>query len=113
LGSQFQDSYVSAGASGGELAARELSTAILDHLLPRDDFQHDFKINVRIYLNFSGLAKAYYDADVTSSPLIFQKFVQGFNKSHELLEMIDAGDFKEAADSKIKGEFPLQLLGPY
>lgn len=35
--------------------------------------------------------------------------MQAFNKAHELLEIVNAGDFEEAADSKIKGA---ALLSP-
>jgi hypothetical protein len=35
---------------------------------------------------------------------MFFDFVQKFNKTQPLMEIVDAGDDKEAADSKVKGE---------
>jgi hypothetical protein len=100
---QFNDSYIIDGAAGGERAASELLHNITKHLEPREDFQHDYKINIRIYVNLLGLAQTYHAAAITNGVNVFLKFVQGFNKSYELIEIVDAGDFKEAADSKIKG----------
>jgi len=38
-------------------------------------------------------------------------FVRGFNKSHPLCDFVDAGNDKEAADSKIKGKGSLYWRG--
>lgn len=54
-------------------------------------------------MNLHGLAKTLHEAGIVTSRATFHQFVQGFNKIHELSEIVDAGDLKEAADSKIKG----------
>lgn len=100
---QFLDDYVKDGASGGERAARDLRQAILDHLKDKTYFQHDYKILIRVYANLQGLSKTYSDARIIPNSKVFLDFVQTFNKTHDLVEIVDAGNDKEAADSKIKG----------
>ena len=100
---QFLDDYVRDGGAGGERAARDLRQSILDHLKDKAYFQHDYKILIRVYANLQGLSKTYNDARIIPNSKVFLDFVQTFNKTHELVEIVDAGNDKEAADSKIKG----------
>ena len=107
---QFLDDYIKDGAAGGERAARDLRQSILDHLKDKSFYQHDYKILVRLYANVHGLSKTYTDARIISNSKVFLDFVQAFNKSHDLVEIVDAGNDKEAADSKIKGLLPSVFL---
>lgn len=100
----FKDGYVKDGLPGGERAARDLQQALFDYLKSKQFFKHDHKIVTRIYLNLAGLSKTYNDTKTVSGSISFLQFVQGFNKTHSLMEIIDAGNGKEAADNKIKGK---------
>ena len=91
--------------SGGEHTAQKLREATLDYAKNLDETsKYDVEIVVRIYANIEGLNKTYRDTKILSSPSQFDMFVRGFNKSHPLCDFVDAGNDKEAADSKIKGE---------
>ena len=106
----FLDDYVKDGFDGGERAARDLYDAVFDYLKDKPFFQHDFKIIGRIYLNLQGLAKTYQDCRIITNLNVFHAFTRGFNKTHEQLEIVDAGNVKEAADTKIKGMSTLQAI---
>lgn len=56
-----------------------------------------------MYANFRGLSKTYADKSILPDATVFHDFVLGFNKAHPLCDFIDAGNHKEAADSKLKG----------
>lgn len=58
---------------------------------------------MRIFANLSGLADAYVKARVVADIRIVRNFVVGFNREFPFVEIVDAGDDKEAADNKIKG----------
>ena len=105
--SQFLDDYIRDGPAGGERAARDIRQGIFEHLRDKPYFQHDYKILIRMYANLQGLAKTYVDARIIPNSRVLLDFVQAFNKSHDVVEIIDAGNDKEAADSKIKATFNL------
>ncbi|KAK6374076.1 hypothetical protein LTR64_002183 [Lithohypha guttulata] len=103
----FTDEYVMDGLQGGERAARDLQQALLGYFGDKQYFRHDSKIVTRIYMNLTGLSKTYVDSKIISNVLSFQQFVKGFNRTHLLMQIVDAGDGKEGADSKVKAEFDL------
>lgn len=99
------DDLVQRGVSGGEDTAQKLRDAVTSYVKGLDGVsQPDPQIVVRIYANMEGLSKTYRDAKILFSPSQLDLFVRGFNKSHPLCDFVDAGNDKEAADSKIKGE---------
>ncbi|KPI42223.1 uncharacterized protein AB675_9492 [Cyphellophora attinorum] len=100
----FNDSYIRDGAEGGDRAATDLHNALVEQLRPRGDYRKN--IQVRIYLNLAGLAGTYTEAKVIPHPIEFNKFVSGFNR-RGLIEIIDAGKVKEAADKQIRENFEL------
>ena len=100
----FRDEYIKDGAAGGEQAAQKLYQSIVDHLKNKPYFQLDFKVVIKIFVNLSGLSRAYTEARILPNNIALLPFVQGFNKTHELAEIIDAGNLKEAADTKVKGK---------
>jgi hypothetical protein len=105
LREQFLDELVQRGISGGEDTAQKLREALSGYVKGLDGMSlHDAQIVIRIYANMEGLSKTYRDAKLLSSPSQLDLFVRGFNKSHPLCDFGDAGNDKEAADSKIKGE---------
>jgi hypothetical protein len=101
----FLDAYIKDGGAGGDRAARDLRQAVFGYLKDRPDFKHDYSILIRVYLNLQGLSRTYSEAKIISNSKVLFDFVQAFNKSHELVEIVDAGNDKEAADRKIQGRF--------
>jgi len=91
------------GVSGGDEAAKLLRQAVFDYLRYDEEFKHDHKIVIRVYANIRGLSKTYADKGVLPNTAAFSEFVLGFNKAHPLCEFVDAGNHKEAADTKLKG----------
>ena len=89
---------------GGDEAAKLLRRAVFDYLRYDKDFKHDHKIVIRVYANYRGLCYAYVNiAGILPTAKVFSDFVLGFNKAHPLCDFIDAGNHKEAADTKLKG----------
>jgi hypothetical protein len=60
-------------------------------------------IHVRIYANIKGLASAYYYNKILDSADDLYMFVRGFNMGYPMCDFVDAGDGKECADLKLKG----------
>ena len=89
--------------SGGDQAAKLLKQAVIDYLRYDEDFKYDHKIVIRVYANLRGLSKTYVDKGILPNTAAFHEFVLGFNKAHPLCDFIDAGNHKEAADTKLKG----------
>lgn len=58
---------------------------------------------VHVYAHLHGLAIAYKNADVVPESALAHTFFSGFNRELPFFQYIDAGNDKEAADSKIKG----------
>lgn len=99
----FKDEYIKDGLPGGERAARDLRQALFDYFKDKEYFKHDYKIITKIYWQQVGLGKTYHDAAITSGLNALSLFVQGFNKTDTLMDIIDAGNGKGGADSKIEG----------
>ena len=100
----FEDDYVRDGATGGERAAQKLHQSILEYLRNKPYFQLDFKVVIKIFVNLQGLVRTYVDTKLVANQGTVLSFVQGFNKTHEMAEIVDAGNLKEAADTKVKGK---------
>ncbi|RMZ78169.1 hypothetical protein DV738_g4086, partial [Chaetothyriales sp. CBS 135597] len=98
----FHDEYVKEGAAGGERAAQKLRQSVFDYLRGKPFFQHDFKIIIKVYVNLQGLCRPYVENKIVPSYTTLYYFVQGFNKTNDYVEMVDAGNLKEAADTKVK-----------
>jgi hypothetical protein len=95
---------VTQGLAGGHEAARQLRSAVIDHISQRDsEVPPDTKIMIHIFTNMAGTSNIYQESNIIPNSMGFRNFVQGFNKEHPLCNIIDAGNDKEAADSKIKG----------
>jgi hypothetical protein len=94
---------VKKGITGGDEAAKLLRRAVFDYLRYDPDFKHDQKIVIQVYANLRGLSKTYSDKGILPNTAAFAEFVLGFNKAHPLCVFIDAGNHKEAADTKLKG----------
>lgn len=59
---------------------------------------------IRLYANISQLGKVYVSSGIIHNHLVWQNFVQAFNKETSLSEFVDAGGDKESADTRIKGQ---------
>ncbi len=57
---------------------------------------------VRIYVKMTRLVGVYTTAGIVKDQRTMRDFFRGFNEVHLLVEVIDAGDDKEGADTKIK-----------
>lgn len=100
---QFLDDFVKRGMSGGEEAGQALIRAVHNELKYDTNFKLDQKIIIKVYANVRGLSKIYTDKRIVTAPATFADFVVGFNKAHPLCDFVDAGNHKEAADTKLKG----------
>jgi len=92
--------------TGGDEAAKLLRRSVFDYLRNDEGFTYDHKIVIRVYANIRGLSKTYSDMGILPNTTSFADFVLGFNKAHPLCDFIDAGNHKEAADTKLKGKTP-------
>ncbi|QIW96506.1 hypothetical protein AMS68_002024 [Peltaster fructicola] len=102
----FLDKYLSRGHQGGREAARDLAHEIECFLHRDSSLCLEWKIVVRIYWNLRGLSKVFTRLRLGESDTL-RAFCRAFNKERPLFECIDAGDDKEAADTKIRANFEL------
>lgn len=102
---KFLNDLVKQGIQGGDEAAKRLRRSVFEYLRYDADFKHDQKIVIRVYANIRGLCKTYAIKGVLPNAAAFSDFVLGFNKAHPLCDFVDAGNQKEAADTKIKGMY--------
>ncbi|KAK6434593.1 hypothetical protein LTR95_009222 [Oleoguttula sp. CCFEE 5521] len=102
---QFCDRYVQAGVAGGTEAAAALRNVIKTQLIQAKRFEEHWDIFIRGYMNADGLARTYRRCGIVAGEDTFRDFVRGFNKAISLVELIDAGDDKEAADTRIQKTF--------
>ena len=100
----FDDDLVNSGAEGGQEAARILNDTIKFSLRQRG-LEH-CSIMVRVYANLVGLSKSLSRAKlIGAEKRSLAPFVASFNRSNELFDFVDAGEFKENADSKVRAMF--------
>ncbi|KAJ9155825.1 CCCH zinc finger DNA binding protein [Coniochaeta hoffmannii] len=86
---------------GGSNAAQLLNGAIKASLR-RKGLEH-CQVMVRVYANVAGLSKALSKAGlVGAEKRSFAPFIASFNRSSGLSDFVDAGEFKENADFKLR-----------
>lgn len=56
------------------------------------------------------MSRTYKAVKLIPDESVFARFLVGFNSSHSLSDYVDAGNRKEAADSKLKGTPTLKLI---
>lgn len=101
---KFLDELVEGRVEGGQIAVGRLKQAVLERLRSSDpNLPHHLKVVVRVYANLRGLAKAYVDTEVLKDRDDLDQFVRGFNMGDQLCDFVDAGNGKECADEKVKG----------
>lgn len=96
---------------GGVAAAQELHAQIKNHLDSEGGSISSARIMVRIYANLKGLSHALARDNLSGNESrSLAPFVAGFNRAQELFDFVDAGEKKEAADFKIRGETLPELM---
>lgn len=99
----FKDKLLTASANGGVEAAQLLHNQVQEHL--RRLGLDDCRIMVRIYCNLAGLSKTLARAYIIGNEArSLAPFTASFTRSWDLFDFVDAGDKKEGADFKIRGE---------
>lgn len=84
-------------------AACHLKSKACEYVSNELDLASHIQIRVRVYANTKGLASAYCYNKILGSADDLQMFVRGFNMGYPMCDFVDAGDGKECADSKLKG----------
>lgn len=101
--SQFVDEFVRSTRQGGVDAACRLRTRVCEYVSKELGLPGHIPIRTRIYANTKGLASIYCYNKILGSGDDFRMFVRGFNMGHPMCDFVDAGDGKECADSKLRG----------
>ncbi|KAL8869125.1 MAG: hypothetical protein Q9198_007970, partial [Flavoplaca austrocitrina] len=104
----FEDSLINQGAAGGGEAANRLLNNIKRSIQQHEGAIH-WKIIVRVYANIEGLLKKFAYIGFIEEEKALCQFVAGFTQSQPLFDFVDAGQGKERADHKIKGELRATL----
>ncbi|KAH9849783.1 hypothetical protein C2E23DRAFT_736548 [Lenzites betulinus] len=104
-GNIFSADLIKQGQAGGRQAAMLLTKGLTDHLASIDPTEASApgrgQVWLTIYCNKSGLVETLL-ANAMCTVEEFEAFVLGFNQSSPLFSIVDVGNGKEAADSKIK-----------
>ncbi|KAK2015884.1 hypothetical protein LZ32DRAFT_689253 [Colletotrichum eremochloae] len=102
----FMDDLIEQGLEGGKKAVSLLRKAVASELKSVDpSLPHHLQFVVRVFANMKGLAKTYTELGTISDPSVLYEFVRGFNMTNATCEFVDAGNGKECADEKMKGNF--------
>lgn len=98
----LHDHFVSKGADGGSEAAALLNSRVRSSLAEKG--LENCEIMVRVYANVAGLSKALSKAGLAGAEKrSLAPFIANFNRSFPLTDFVDAGEYKENADFKLRG----------
>ncbi|KAL7285296.1 hypothetical protein ACG7TL_000391 [Trametes sanguinea] len=105
-GNIFSADLIKQGQAGGRQAAALLTKGLTDYLASIDPSDASVpagrgQVWLTIYCNKSGLVET-LTGNAVCTVEEFEAFVLGFNQSSPLFSIVDVGNGKEAADSKIK-----------
>lgn len=104
-GAPFLDELYKKGAQGGPEAASLLASAIKSHLNELNPNEiGNRRSMVQIYINRAGLSRKLYACNIIETNQAFDEFIQYFNATYPLMNIIDVGEGKERADHSIKGK---------
>ncbi|KAK9578862.1 hypothetical protein V6Z94_005964 [Aspergillus fumigatus] len=104
-GMNFHGSLVKDGKHGGLEAARLLIQAVQDHIHKVDpEAPPNISCKIRVFANIEGLTEAYRNNNILSVEESLTSFIQGFNQENALCDFVDAGNGKECADVKLRGQ---------
>jgi len=107
---QFSDGLVASAQEGGMAAVRRLRSNICDYVSTEFGLPSHIPIRVRIYANTKGLASAYCYNQILDGADDLVMFIRGFNMGNPMCDFVDAGDGKECADAKLKGNVAALLI---
>ncbi|KAG8880128.1 hypothetical protein FRB97_001059 [Tulasnella sp. 331] len=131
-GAVFSETFLTRGKEGGRDAAASLNTAIRNHV---DIYNNNIfggtssvsgndsafgstprrivhpQIVCTIYMNRAGLSKTLFSNSVCT-PQNYLDFFIGFNQALPLFTLVDVGDGKEAADTKLRKSLELYARLP-
>lgn len=97
----FDDDLIAAGQEGGSRAAKLLNDTI--NASKRRKGLETCETMVRVYANVAGLSKALAKANlIGADKRSLAPFIANFNRSYGLTDFVDAGEFKENADFKLR-----------
>ena len=102
----FKDELLQKGEQGGENAAKQLHTALADHLGISFPNVPSPKIIAKIFVNLKGpkgLSETCARGGIVSDSSILDDFVRGFNSSIPLFDLVDIGAAKDKGGRKIGG----------
>lgn len=86
-------------------AARLLIQAVQDHIHKVDpEAPPNISCKIRVFANIEGLTEAYRNNNILSVEESLTSFIQGFNQENALCDFVDAGNGKECADVKLRGQ---------
>ncbi|RPD82575.1 hypothetical protein L226DRAFT_549286 [Lentinus tigrinus ALCF2SS1-7] len=104
-GNIFSSDLIKQGQFGGRQAAMLLTKGLTDYLSSADPTEASVpgrgQLWLTIYCNKNGLLDTLTNNSVCTTEE-FEAFVLGFNQASPLFSIVDVGNGKEAADSKIK-----------
>ncbi|KAJ3575153.1 hypothetical protein NP233_g1285 [Leucocoprinus birnbaumii] len=100
-GATFKPELIALGQIGGHKAASVLAESVKTHIRSLKE-NHQFQLSVYIFFNKRGLLDTLHRCNYFSARIRLEDFVMGFNQASERFIMVDVGNGKEAADSKIK-----------
>ncbi len=111
-GNIFSADLIKQGQGGGRQAAMLLTMGLTDYLASLDPAAafspSRGQIWLSIYCNKNGLLETLMNNSICTMEE-FEAFVLGFNQASPLFSIVDVGNGKEAADSKIKGMLVLLI----
>lgn len=91
---------------GGQDAAQLLRSAIADYTRGLG-MRQDIEILLHIYVNVYKLLKLYRDSRLVHDHGDVDRFINGFNRSYSLLNIIDSGNAEECTEDKLCKTFKL------
>lgn len=102
---------VKGAEAGGQQAAQLLRRSATEYIQAQvPEVEYDYELVVYIYGNLKGLTKPYLEANIIHQQDDLERFIRGFNMSYPLFSIIDAGNGKECADSKLRGMCKIVLI---
>ena len=100
----FKDELLKRGRDGGREAAQTLNENILAHVGKEEQNGPRVQVWVYFFFNLKGLQQTLVGCNACTSDE-FEAFITGFNHANSRFTINDVHSGKEAADSKIKGEY--------
>ena len=105
------DHYIKMGVRGGERAAHDLNEEVRRYFAATNfPNESHWTIIAKVYCTFGGLVRAMNDKGITVDLNTMHSFAVGFTKSMPGFDMIDVGQGKERADSKLQFWFNQHIL---